>query len=122
MKIVKFPDDYMRSDGKTGRYHYYAVFKNRKNQNVAIALTHISRPDKSREEKVKNGEIKNIRLKVINEFCDSGITNYIYSTSRGGRQIDLVNGEIVLDKVSSHSAKKIKKFAYSNPKYISYKK
>ena len=30
--------------------------------------------------------------------------------------------EIVLDKVSSHSAKKIKKFAYSNPKYISYKK
>lgn len=122
MKIVRFRDSYFRRDGKNNRFHFYGIFRNKKKKNIAIALTHISRPDYSRERKVEKGILGHIRLKALNRYSDSGITHYIYSTDSFGKEIDVKKGEIVADKVSSSSASKIKKFAFSKPEYVSYKK
>ncbi len=120
MKIIKFSDDYMRNDGKSDRFHFYAVYKNKKTGKYnAIALTHISRPDYSREEKIKRGEIRPIRLKAINKYSDSGITKYIYSTANHGQDIDIKKGCVITEKVSSTSAKKIKDFGLKNSFYVS---
>lgn len=122
MKIIKFSDDYMRNDGKSDRFHFYAVYKNKKTGKYnAIALTHISRPDYSREEKIRRGEIKPIRLKSINKYSDSGITKYVYSTANHGQDIDIKKGLVISEKVSSTSAAKIRRFASNNSQFVSYR-
>ncbi len=122
MKVVKIQDSKMSLDGKNDNYHYYAIFTNKKSgENLAIQLTHIARPNFKKVDMANKGIIGHIRLKELSEYADSGITRDIYSTTVGGHPISFLDGEIIIEKVSSSSAKKIKDFAFKHPHFVSYK-
>lgn len=117
MKIVKFQNKYMMKQAKNPNgFHYYAVFWNRKSKKYnAIRLTHIAKKDSSNYQKADKGLIMPIRLKKIDKYADNGITNVNYVNNAKNKKIDIKQGIVIYNSVSSFRSKKILSMI-SNPK------
>ena len=104
-------------------YHFYALFWNKRYRKYnAIQLTHISRKDDRRYEQVDSGLIKNIRIKQLDKYADSGVTRNIYVSDVRGHPLRSNIGESVIANVSGSSTSKIINFGseiYSRGRRIS---
>ena len=87
-------------------------FWNRKHKRYnAIQLTHIAKKDNVRYNQANNGIIKNVRIKKLDKYADSGITKNNYINDVNGNLLHPNMGLTIINKVSGSSSTKMKKFA-----------
>lgn len=115
MKIVKVRNHLMFNSNNPNGIHYYGFFWNRQYRRYnAIQLTHIAKVDNIRYNQADNGIIKNVRIKKLDKYADSGITKKNYINNVYGNLLHPNMGIVVVNKVSGSTAKKIKNFATDN--------
>ena len=109
MKIIRYKNKYMMKNSKDpNNYHYYAVFWNRKSKKYnAIRLTHIAVKDISNYNKANKGTILPIRLKKIDKYADSGITNINYVNNAKHKNIEITRGDVIYPNISSKVSNRI---------------
>lgn len=111
MKIVKIKNDLMFRSNDPNGFHYYGFWWNKQyGKYNAVQLTHIARKDIIRYNQADNGTIQHLRIKALDKYADSGIKKNRYISDVRGNPLNPNIGTVVVNKLSTSSANKIKNF------------